>query len=169
MSSHAAAPSSTASSSSGSGHGSGGGSTPSYLNSPYRAYQLWQRATYPKQVWMFVASGIGFLILCNIIYLLRVRSRKNALMRKSNPSAMAVAGSGDPEKNLASSSSTAAWRPLGAADAAFKIAAFRWTIPYGRNYVLSLSEVFFTLGYLAALLIWSFVHCGSGDAFRTIC
>lgn len=161
MSSHAAAPSSTASSSSsGGGHGSaGGGSTPSHLNSPYRAYQLWQRATYPKQVWIFVGSGLGLLVLCNIIYLLRVRSRKNALMRKST-----AGPRGDPEKN-ATSSTTSSWnRFFGAADAAFKITAFRWTIPYGRNYVLSLSEVFFTVGYLAALLIWSFVHSHGAQA-----
>lgn len=54
----------------------------------------------------------------------------------------------------------ASWRriPL-AIDAAFKIVAFRWFVPFGRTYVLSFSELFFTLGYLGAILTWCFVHC----------
>jgi hypothetical protein len=132
------------------------------LNSPWRAYQVHQRADYPKEVWIFVASGIGFLILCNLIYLIRKRTRRNALMRVDNLEVTKadVEGSNGIAATPANPNKPASWRRLPlAVDAAFKIAAFRWTIPFGRTYVLNFSEIFFTVGYLAACLIWSFVHC----------
>ncbi|KAG8760253.1 hypothetical protein FRC14_003551, partial [Serendipita sp. 396] len=141
---HAASPSSS-SASSGGGH-----AIPSHLNSPWRPYQLWQRRVYPNQVWIFVGTALGLLVIFNIIHHLRVRSRKNALLRNLNVPT---------EKAEPTGNNTASWRRLPrAVETGFKIAAFRWTIPYGRTYVLSLAEVFFTVGYLAALLIWSFIN-----------
>jgi hypothetical protein len=139
-----------------SGSSSGHGSGSPYMNSPFRAYQLWQRAEYPKQVWYFVASGIALLILANVINLLRTRARVNSL-RKSQAN---HASSGDVERNVTATPKVSSWkRTINSIDAAFKIIAFRWTVPYGPNYVLSFTELFFTLGYLLALLIWAFVHC----------
>ncbi|KIM25520.1 hypothetical protein M408DRAFT_315075 [Serendipita vermifera MAFF 305830] len=160
---HAApAPSSSASASAGSsgGHGS---TTPAYLNTPYRAYQLWQRAEYPKQVWYFVGAGLGALVLCNLFYILRVRLRKGKLMENRHIT------TGDNEKHTGVGRGPASWRRLPLAiDSAFKIVAFRWTVPYGLNYVLSLSEVFFTVGYLTALMIWTFIYSyGGQEAFWT--
>ncbi|KAG8803422.1 hypothetical protein FRC16_005354 [Serendipita sp. 398] len=141
---HAASPSSS-SASSGGGH-----AIPSHLNSPWRPYQLWQRRVYPNQVWIFVGTALGLLVIFNIIHHHRVRSRKNALLRNLNVPT---------EKAEPTGNNTASWRRLPrAVETGFKIAAFRWTIPYGRTYVLSLAEVFFTVGYLAALLIWSFIN-----------
>jgi ferric-chelate reductase len=100
-----------------------------------------------------VGATIGLLTLCNLVYLFRVRSRKHALMGQLSP----AKNEADPETNTRHPSS---WgRLLLAIDAAFKVAAFRWTVPYGRNYVLSFSELFFTLGYLASALIWLLVAC----------
>ena len=149
---HAPAPSSSGTSS------SSGSSMPAYLNTPYRTYQLWQRTEYPKQVWYFVSSAIGALVLCNLIYILRVRYRKNLLM-KNVRAQMAVH---DSEKSVGTNHTAASWRRLPLAiDTAFKIVAFRWTVPYGLNYVLPFSEVFLTVGYLAALMIWNFIYCKS--------
>lgn len=146
----------------GGGHGGSSGGIPAWLNTPWRGYQVHQREDYPKQVWMFVASGIGFLILSNVIYLIRSHSRRDALMRNASSEGTKVEaeGSNGVAATPASPSKPASWRRLPLAmEAAFKIAAFRWTIPFGRTYVLNFAEIFFTAGYLAACLIWSFVHC----------
>ncbi|PVF96481.1 hypothetical protein CPB86DRAFT_507131 [Serendipita vermifera] len=143
-----------------SGSSSGHGSGSPYMNSPFRAYQLWQRAEYPKQVWYFVASGIALLIVSNIINLLRTRARVSSL-RKSQPQ---PTSSGDVENNATNTPKVSSFKRItNSIDAAFKIVAFRWTVPYGFNYVLSLTELFFTLGYLGALLIWTFVHSHGAD------
>jgi len=125
------------------------------FNNPYRGYQLWQRAEYPKQIWAFVGASIGALILYNITYILRVRSRKNKLMRKFQDRKAA----NDNEKSVTADDPTSSWqRLLLAAEAGFKIVAFRSTVPYGLTGVLSLSEVFFTVGYLAMIMIWNFIY-----------
>jgi ferric-chelate reductase len=130
--------------------------TPPLLNNPYRGYQLWQREEYPKQIWAFVGTSIGALILCNIIYTLRVWSRKKKLMRKFQDRTT----TNDNEKNVTTDVSTSSWqRLLLATEAAFKIVAFRFTVPYGLTAVLSLSEVFLTVGYLTMIMIWNFIYC----------
>lgn len=71
----------------------------------------------------------------------------------------ADAAARDTEKTATPQHTAVSWRRLPLAiDTAFKVVAFRWTVPYGLNYVLSLSEVFFTVGYLAALMIWTFIY-----------
>ncbi|KAG8825926.1 hypothetical protein FRC19_010185 [Serendipita sp. 401] len=131
---------------------------------PYRAYIRWQRVAYPKQLWDLVASAIVFLIICNIIHLWRMRSRKQALMRARGTQQMVA---GDSEANADKTNSTPVRskgkRLRGAVDAAFRIFAFRRSIPLDRHYSFSLTEVFFTVGYLAAVLIWSFVHSHGGQ------
>jgi ferric-chelate reductase len=103
-----------------------------------------------------VGATIGLLTLCNVVYQFRVRSRKHALMGQLSPTKTeADLETNPPNRQLPSSSR----RLLLAIDTAFKVVAFRWTVPYGRNYVLSFSELFFTLGYLASALIWLFVSC----------
>jgi hypothetical protein len=131
-------------------------SIPSLLKGPHIDYQLWQREEYPKQVWAFVGASICALSFCNIIYILRVRGRKNKLTRRSQDRRTA----NDNEKSVTTDYRTSSWqRLLLATEAAFKIVAFRFTVPYGLTEVLSLSEVFFTVGYLTMILIWNFIYC----------
>lgn len=107
-------------------------------------------------MWIMVGTTIALLTLLHLLYLLRVRSRKHELMRELP----ITKSEGDAEKGASGRQQVASWKqPLLAIDTAFKITVFRWTVPYGRNYVLSLTELFFTLGYLAASLTWLLIHC----------
>jgi ferric-chelate reductase len=128
---------------------------PPFPNNPYRGYQLWQREEYPKQVWAFVGASIGALVLCNIVYILRVRSRKSKLMKKFQAKKV----SNDNERSVTADGPTSSWqRLLLATEAGFKIVAFRFMVPYGLTEVLSLSEIFFTVGYLTMIMIWNFIY-----------
>jgi ferric-chelate reductase len=131
-------------------------SAPAIPNNPSRSYQIWQREEYPKQIWAFVGASIAVLVLCNIIHILRVRSRKNKLTRRFQDGKAA----NDNEKSATAADPTSSrQRLLLAAEAGFKIVAFRFTVPYGLTAVLSLSEVFFTVGYLTMIMIWNFIYC----------
>lgn len=106
------------------------------------------RQEYPKQLWYFVASGIALFILANIWSKLRRRARRNALYREP-PSF---------PKNIYTG--PISWRRLPAAiGTTWDIAAYRWTIPFGQNHVLSLAELGVTALYAAAVLTWNFVNC----------
>ncbi|KAG8802249.1 hypothetical protein FRC17_006455, partial [Serendipita sp. 399] len=126
---------------------------------PHYRYILWQQIAYPRQLWVFVGAGIGFLSICNLVRLWCMRSRKQALLQSRVASQAPDANvhlSSDVPNALPTLSRANRLRTAG--EAAFKIFAFRWSIPFGRSYALSWTEVFFTVGYLAAVLIWSFVH-----------
>ena len=106
------------------------------------------RQEYPIRLWYCVACGITLFILANLWSKLRRCSRSNALLRRP-PSF---------PRNIYTG--PISWRRLPAAiGTAWNIAAYRWTIPYGRNHVLSLTELCATTGYAAAVLTWSFVNC----------
>ena len=36
--------------------------------------------------------------------------------------------------------------------------AFRWTVDFGRGYVLNVAEVVLTIFYIVALFTWSFIN-----------
>jgi ferric-chelate reductase len=116
----------------------------------------WQE--YPKQLWYFVASGIALLILSNLWSILRRRARRSALLR-SAPSFTPT--------NIYTG--PISWRRLPAAiGTAWNIAAYRWTIPYGQNHVLSLTELCVTTLYAAAVFTWSFINCQPSDLLSRI-
>ncbi|CCA71399.1 hypothetical protein PIIN_05339 [Serendipita indica DSM 11827] len=130
---------------------------------PLRAYIRWQQVEYPRQLWYFVATGLALLTVCNIVYIIRTRLRKASLMRQRsvppNEGGEAEKSGSAPGPALRSTLQTR----FEAFEAAFKIISFRWSIPAGRTFTLSLTEVFFTTGYLAAVLIWSFIHSRGGQ------
>ncbi|KAH7925260.1 hypothetical protein BV22DRAFT_1011594 [Leucogyrophana mollusca] len=40
----------------------------------------------------------------------------------------------------------------------YRVIAFRWTLEVGESYTLNMAEVFVTIGYIALLLIWTFIN-----------
>ena len=109
----------------------------------------WLLQEYPKQLWYCVASTIALVTLVNLWSILRRRARRNSLLYE--PPSFSP-------KNIYTG--PISWRRLPAAiGSAWDIAAYRWTIPYGRNHVLSLTEFSVTILYAAAVLTWNFINC----------
>jgi ferric-chelate reductase len=109
------------------------------------------RQEYPKQLWYFVASGIALFVLANFWANLRRHARRSTLIAKplSYNSTNIYTG-------------PISWRRLPVAiGSAWNIAAYRWTVPYGKNHILSLTELGVTILYAGAVLTWSFVNCQS--------
>ena len=106
---------------------------------------------YPKRIWYCVALGIFLFILANCWAKLRRRARRSSLVRK-HPSF---------DRNSIYTGPISLRRLPLAIGSAWDIAAYRWTIPYGRNQVLSLSEFLVTSIYAAGILTWSFINCQS--------
>lgn len=114
-------------------------------------HKLAVRQEYPKRIWYCVALGIVLFILANFWAKLRRRARRSNLIRK-HPSY---------NRNSIYTGPISLRRLPLAIGSAWDIAAYRWTIPYGRNQVLSLSEFFVTGVYAAGILTWSFINCQS--------
>lgn len=114
-------------------------------------HKLAVRQEYPKRIWYCVALGIVLFILANFWAKLRRRARRSDLIRK-HPSY---------NRNSIYTGPISLRRLPLAIGSAWDIAAYRWTIPYGRNQVLSLSEFFVTGLYAAGIFTWSFINCQS--------
>ena len=114
-------------------------------------HKLAFRQEYPKRVWYCVGLGIVLFILANFWAILRRRARHNSLNRK-RPSF---------DRNSIYTGPISLRRLPLAIGSAWDIAAYRWTIPYGRNQVLSLSEFLVTSLYVAGILTWGFINCQS--------
>jgi hypothetical protein len=107
------------------------------------------RQEYPKRVWYIVALGVALFILANLWAALRRHVRRRTLIRQPLSSKRPNIYTGP-----------ISWRRLPLAiGSAWNIAAYRWTIPYGRSDVLSLSELGVTALYAAAVFTWSFINC----------
>lgn len=115
----------------------------------------YQMRAYPAQMFVFVGTAIALLTFIYGTSILRTFYRRKSLLEALRGG---HAGS-DPERTgLRHSPVRSLRRTINAFDAAFKIFAFRWKVPFGWSYSMSVSELFFTMGYLAACLIWSFIH-----------
>ncbi|KAI0315976.1 FAD-binding domain-containing protein [Amylostereum chailletii] len=99
---------------------------------------------YPIQVWYLELSALALATLINITCILWAK----LYVRYGRKLA-----SGDQAKGRAS-----LWRLPAAVLTAWRVVAFRWRIPLGRTFTMSVFEVFITSIYMAALLIWEFVH-----------
>lgn len=99
---------------------------------------------YPIQVWYFTLSCLCLATIINITTIfwakLAVRWGRNNVSPEGGTSRGFL--------SRISAATLTTWR----------IVAFRWRIPLGRTFGMSLFEVFVTAIYLAALLIWEFVH-----------
>ena len=104
---------------------------------------------YPKRVWYCVALGILIFILANIWAKLRRRSRRSTLAHQ-RPSF---------NRHSIYTGPISLRRLPVAIGSAWDIAAYRWSVPYGQNNVLSLTELLATMLYAAILFTWSFIDC----------
>ncbi|THH19765.1 hypothetical protein EW146_g1471 [Bondarzewia mesenterica] len=98
---------------------------------------------YPKQVWYLTLSALALATAINVVsiawawFRVHVRHRQNS---------------------TASTTGCSILRLPAAILTVSRIVAFRWRVRLGRVFSMSFFEVFITLVYMSALLIWEFVH-----------
>ncbi|KAI0068676.1 hypothetical protein BV25DRAFT_1910436 [Artomyces pyxidatus] len=106
---------------------------------------------YPKQVWYLTLSALAVATLVNLssiawaFYRVHVRGRDSSTTTAPQTRRFSI------------------WNIPAAILTGMRIVALRWNIRLGRTYTMSLMEVFVTLIYLSALLIWEFVHTNNLD------
>ncbi|TFY77429.1 hypothetical protein EWM64_g6580, partial [Hericium alpestre] len=106
---------------------------------------------YPKQVWYLTLSALCLATLVNISCIAWSWGRVH-LRSKSQPVNEAAHKDGFSIVRIPAAILTAS-----------RIIAFRWQIPLGTTFSMSVFEVFISMIYMSALLIWEFVHTNNLD------
>lgn len=114
-----------------------------------------EQRIYVRQFWIFLASVIAVLAFfhwTSVLWSLICRPTTTAHHTSEKEKY-------EPEVEKQNRVGRRSWRHLPAATAsAFRIIAFRWTIPIGFKAVSSVSELVFIISYIVALLIWLLVN-----------
>lgn len=114
-----------------------------------------EQRIYVRQFWIFLASVIAVLALfhwTSVLWSLVCRPTTTAHHTSEKEKY-------EPEVEKQNRVGRRSWRHLPAAIAsAFRIIAFRWTIPLGFKAVSSVSELVFIISYIVALLVWLLVN-----------
>lgn len=112
-----------------------------------------EQRIYVRQFWIFLASVIAVLAFCHWTSVAWSLIRRPSTTTRHTPEKEKY----EPEKQTRMGRRS--WRHLPAAAAsAFRIVAFRWTIPIGFRAVSSVSELVFIISYIVALLVWLLVN-----------
>ncbi|PBK61566.1 hypothetical protein ARMSODRAFT_653237 [Armillaria solidipes] len=100
---------------------------------PDRDIRVARAAEYPKQYWYLLASFIALVSLYRILSLVYAYTRRSR------------------ERSIA-------WRLSSTVVNAFRIIAFRLTVPVGRSHIVNLAEIFLGVMYLTAMLTWTLIN-----------
>lgn len=98
-----------------------------------RTIRVGRAAEYPKEIWYLLASFIALVSLCRILFLVYAYTRRSQERSK-------------------------AWRLPSTIVNAFRIIAFRLTVPVGRSHIVNITEIFLSAMYLATLLTWTLIN-----------
>ncbi|KII94680.1 hypothetical protein PLICRDRAFT_169410 [Plicaturopsis crispa FD-325 SS-3] len=114
-----------------------------------------QQRKYVRELWLFLTAVIALLACVRFARLLLSRWVKPTAHRQTSTTEK---GGADVESGQARRDGRVSLRRLPAATAsAFRIVAFRWTVPIGLSSVASVSELTFIIGYIVAIFVWLFV------------
>ncbi|ETW78228.1 hypothetical protein HETIRDRAFT_120102 [Heterobasidion irregulare TC 32-1] len=101
---------------------------------------------YPKEVWYFIACFIFLVGIGNVGSRLLARRRQTAVPRDSE------------DRNGPARGAIAFRRlPLAVVNA-YRILAFRCTVPIGNKYTLNVAELLITATYIIILFVWSLIN-----------
>lgn len=118
-----------------------------------------EQRVYVRQFWIFLASVIAVLAFfhwTSVAWSLLLRTSNYAHHCTSEKEKHGL------EVEKQTRVGRRSWRNLpGAAASAFRIVAFRWTVPIGFKAVVSVSELVFISSYIVALLVWLLVNSKS--------
>ena len=119
-----------------------------------------QQAEYVKQLWLFLTAVIGLLTVINWSrLLLRTLRASRAQKRRGDNSLESVYVTETvPFPSGATNGRLSLRRIPQAISSTFRVLAFRTTVPIGPSSVMSVSELTFIIGYVAALLVWLWVN-----------
>ncbi|KAF7419213.1 hypothetical protein PC9H_001799 [Pleurotus ostreatus] len=119
---------------------------------PDKPFSKKRNQEYPWQLWWCLAV---FFFLVSSLQLASHLCNKIAVARSKTRSV----GDGEPPGQLSSTRSVWSLRKLPTAVVnGYRVMAFRWTIDFGRGYVLNVAEVVLTIVYIVALFTWSFIN-----------
>ncbi|KIJ53374.1 hypothetical protein M422DRAFT_202279 [Sphaerobolus stellatus SS14] len=122
---------------------------------PNKALRIARSAAYPKEIWYLVVCVIFLASICHLSSVLwsirTVRKNRPTSKQIDNPSSETLPGGRTTAK------SSIRRLPLAIVNA-FRIVAFRWTIPLGGTLRVNFVEIFTTVGYLVAILVWEFIN-----------
>lgn len=122
-----------------------------------RAVKAAQQAEFVRDLWLVIASVIGFLTIIRLLRLGLWYIRKPNQLQGA-PSTPATEKT-SPEDGRTGSTGKVSWRRIPAALASgFRIVAFRLSIPIGPGSVASIAELSFICGYIAVMFILLFNH-----------
>lgn len=103
-----------------------------------------QAVSFPIRAWYCIGSFIGFVSLCHFISLFyRFYFKSSAATASSTRDVVRY-------RRIPSASLSV-----------FRALAFRWTLPIGESYTISITEIFLTGAYMAIVFTWSMVNCKS--------
>lgn len=119
---------------------------------PDKPFSKKRNEEYPWQLWWCLAV---FFFLVSSLQLASHICNKIAVAR----SKIRSVGDGEPPGQLSSTRSVWSLRKFPTAVVnGYRVMAFRWTIDFGRGYVLNVAEVVLTIIYIVALFTWSFIN-----------
>ena len=132
-------------------------STPSEAELKLKAEQ---QAEYVKQLWFFLTAVIGMLTIINWSrFLFRTLRTPRAQKHGVDNSLDSVYVSETvPFPSGVTNGRLSLRRIPQAISSTFRVLAFRTTVPIGPSSVMSVSELTFIVGYVAALLVWLWIN-----------
>ncbi|TFY72984.1 hypothetical protein EVG20_g10 [Dentipellis fragilis] len=107
---------------------------------------------YPIQIWYFTLSALCLATVINVASIAWSWYRVHLRSARQSGDAPGLA-----QRRFS------IFRVPAAVLTASRIIAFRWQVPLGTSYTMSLFELFVTAIYMSALLIWEFVHTNNLD------
>ncbi|EMD40636.1 hypothetical protein CERSUDRAFT_111219 [Gelatoporia subvermispora B] len=126
-----------------------------------KAEKAHQQAEYVRDLWLIIASIIVFLALIRVTRFLLARLFKLSPSVKSDQSKKYSLETIDPNQTR-----RASWRRVPSAIAsAFRIVAFRCSIPIGPGAVASIAELTFILGYIIVMFVLLFTNTDGLEDF----
>ncbi|KAH9483266.1 Ferric reductase transmembrane component 5 [Psilocybe cubensis] len=118
-----------------------------------------KQVAHVRQLWIFLGSVLAFLTLVNVIRRLVAWFTPITEPHPGSEAKISIEKINDQEKNAPARrvSSSMARRGLTAVVSGFKIFFFRWRIPFGSDFTVSVIEQIFIVVYIVAMLIWLLV------------
>lgn len=115
------------------------------------ALKAQEQRIYVRQFWIFLASVIAILALFHWTSVALCALRRPHVARRPTSEKEKY----EPEVEKRPRMERRSWRNVPAAvSSAFRIVAFRWTVPIGFRAVSSVSELTFIIVYIVSLLLW---------------
>ncbi len=119
---------------------------------PDKPFSKKRNEEYPWQLWWCLAV---FFFIVSSLQLASYLCNKIAVRRPKTRSTDNGEGPGQPTRPRS------VWSlrriPVAIVNS-YRVMAFRWTVDFGRGYVLNVAEVVLTILYIVALLTWSFIN-----------